>query len=186
MWRLFSFKDMDKEIKGLNTLRSSIGTICGDSTKIPSTRSEGYEGELLELEFMDLRVGTVFRLQPLIMSLPELDEELLSDDAEKLECAMIKSKLNFKGNQLKLIEEHKATIIEILCVALWNKKGDYPQEYTDFFLWNIDSLKDLYVLLRIVISKMHAENFIFSTTMMRRVVALIENKEMALGSIRCS
>lgn len=177
---------MDKEIKGLNTLRSSIGTICGDSTKITATRSEGYTGDLLEIEFKDLKVGTVFRLQPLIMSLPELDEELLSDDAEKLECAMIKSKLNFKGNQLKLIEDNKDAIIGILCIALWNKKGDYPEEYKDFFLWNIDSLKDLYVLLRIVVSKMHGENFIFSTTTMRRAVALMEDRDMKLGSIRCS
>lgn len=172
-------------MEGYKEFKSSIDTILDKKFEYPVTVKEDYEGEALEsITFSNLKVGTVIRLQPFLVKIPQLDNSILKSDDITGGSLFKNEQFNFKGEQLKIIGENIDNVIEITCIAIWNKAGDYPEWWPEFFKWNFD-LQELYGIIRMILSMIHGPDFINSITELANSMTLIKEGEMKIGLTRC-
>lgn len=151
-------------------LEESIECLCGEPFIVPFEKDKKYKGKVPDkLVFEPLKFGTMMKLQPLLSRLEDLSE-LVNDD--NIECSILSNDIKFLGKQLEIIEKNSDLIIEILCIAYHNTKGEYSQESKDMFMYNL-STKEIYLLLRAIISRLDTKSFTNSTIMIKKSMGLI-------------
>ena len=138
-----------------------------DSSMLP----EGVVIESIKIE--PLKVGTVFRINPLLIKIDKEDLKKISVNIER----------DFDESAPEIFEKYSDLIIQIICIGIHNRKGNYP-EYMPEFLKENCRWKDLHMLLNAVVFRMGTLAFIDSTTILTKVgpgaaeiIALRENLE---------
>lgn len=166
-----------------NTYQQSIDSVCEQPIEFNVKRNKDYKGKMIDkLSFRPITTYTFIKLQPIITSISDLDELL---DDEKLEANMLSNDIKFLGKQLDIIGKNMNKIIKVLCLSYWNKQSDYPIWYDDFFTGNF-SPKEIYVILRAIVSRLNAKSFMNSTILVKKGMGLITEKEIIASSIQCS
>lgn len=138
-----------------------------DSSMLP----EGVTIESIKIE--SLKVGTVFRINPLLTRI----------DKEDLKKISVNNERDFDESAPEIFEKYSDLIIQVICIGIHNRKGNYP-EYLPEFLKENCRWKDLHMLLNAVIYRMGTLAFIDSTIMLMKmgpgaaeIIALRENLE---------
>ena len=122
----------------------------------PSMLPEGKEITSIIIE--PQKVGTVFRLLPLISKI----------DKEDLEQLTVNNDRDFDEAAPKIIAKYGDIIIELICIGHHNRKGQYPKYMPEFFRENC-TWKDLHFFLNAILFRMGSTAFINSTTMLTKV-----------------
>jgi len=104
------------------------------------------------------KVGTVFRLIPLINKIKKEDLEKISVNTER----------DFDESAPELFAKYGEIIIEVICIGLHNRKGTYP-EYMPEFLKENCTWGDLHFFLNAILFRMGTIAFINSTTELMKV-----------------
>jgi len=105
-----------------------------------------------------LKVGTVFRIIPLIGKIFKKDLEKITVNMER----------DFDEAAPGVIGKYGETIIEIICLGIHNRKGAFPGYMPEFLKENC-RWKDLHLLLNAVLFRMGTRAFTDSTTALMRV-----------------
>ena len=165
-----------------NVYQDSIDTVCEKPIEFNVKRNKDYKGEMIDkLVFRPVTVYTFIKVQPIITSITDLDELL---DDEKVEANMLSDDIKFLGKQLEIVGKNAKKIVKILCLIYHNKQSDYPKFYDDFFTGNFNP-KELYIMLRAVISRLNVKSFMNSTILVKKGMGLITKKEIIASSTQC-
>lgn len=99
-------------------------------------KREGWDGQVV---IKPLCPGMFFRINTLISQIEEKDDKIDNVIA------------NYN------------IIMEIICLAWWNKEGDYPNWYKNALAYSCASISDLELMLKAIIEGMNFTSFTTST-----------------------
>jgi hypothetical protein len=111
-----------------------------------------------ELVVYPAKVGTFIRIYPLLSKIDPQDIEKITVTQERA----------FDPSAPEVMGRYAETIVEIICVALHNKKGDYPPYMPEFIRENC-SFRDLHVIVNSILARLGTMAFIDSTTELMKV-----------------
>ena len=143
---------LEMQAESITDLPFEVPFEVSDSSMLP----EGVTIEKIRIE--PLKVGTVFRLTPLISKIKKEDLEKISVNPER----------DFDESALELFEKYGDLIIEVICMGIHNRKGEYPGYMHEFLKENC-RWKDLHLMLNAVLFRMGTLAFIASTTLLTKV-----------------
>ena len=109
--------------------------------------------------------GIVFRINKILLDLPEIG------DIEPF------SKKNFSDKHKKIVEENKDLISEVICLAWWNKEGDYPENYKKILEYGLENINEWLLIFYEVISRLKYKDFMI-ITMLGKSVGLFNLQEI--------
>jgi len=151
---------MEDEILRLLSLQSSL--ITDVPLEIPFTVEnnsmlpKGVKMDTITIH--PLKVGTVFRISPLIAKI----------DIKDLEEIAISKDQKYDPSIQDLFGKYADTILEIICLGVHNRKSPYPDYLKDFLKENC-TWEDLHIILNGILFRMGAMSFINSTTALMSV-----------------
>ena len=151
---------MENEILRLLSLQSSL--ITDVPLEIPFTVEnnsmlpEGIKMDSITIH--PLKVGTVFRISPLIAKI----------DIKDLEKIAVSKDQKYDPSIQDLFGKYADTILEIICLGIHNRKNPYP-DYLKEFLKENCTWEDLHIILNGILFRMGAMSFINSTTALTSV-----------------
>jgi len=148
------------DIQGLLQLQSSV--ITDQPVTIPF---EAEDDSMLpkgvtinEIVITPAKVGTVFRITPLLAKIDQADLDNITVNHER----------KFAAAAVELFEKYSDVILEVVCLGIHNKIGDYPDYLKDFLKANC-TWEDLHILLNAILFRLGSLGFINSTTRMSKV-----------------
>ena len=98
---------------------------------------------------------TFFKINKLINQLPKFGKiEPLAD------------KRLYSDEHVKIVEKNKDLVLDIICIAWWNKKGDYPPEYKEVLLHGVVSIKEWLLVFYEIVMRIGYMDFINTTALM--------------------
>ena len=125
------------------------------------------EGVIIQdIKITPLLVGTVFRIRPYLNLIDKTDLEKMITNKDR----------DFDPVAPDLFEKYSDTILEVLTLAIHNKKSEPPQWYKSFLAENCQ-WDDIHVLLNAVVYRMGTSSFYKSTTV---IMNLGQNSEKEL------
>jgi len=126
----------------------------------PAKKETREEREILTSEIViePQKVGSFFRMYHLISKI----------DKEDLEKISVSQERDFDESAPEIIAKYGPVIIEIICVGIHNKKGEYPKYMPEFIRENC-TWKDLHFFLNAILFRIGTLSFINSTTALMRV-----------------
>ncbi len=148
------------DIQGLLQLQSSL--ITDQPIKIPfeaedtSMLPEGISYK--EIIITPAKVGTVFRITPLLAKIDKADLDNITVNHER----------KFAPEAIELFDKYSDTVLEVICLGIHNQQSEYPDYLKDFLSAN-STWEDLHILLNAILFRLGSLGFINSTTHMKRV-----------------
>lgn len=151
---------MSKEILHLLELQGSL--ITDVPLEIPFTVDDPSmlpEGIVMDKIIVNLlKVGTVFRINPLIAKI----------DNEDLKKVTVSRDQKYDASIQEVFEKYSEVVLEIICMGIHNKNTPYPDYLKDFLRENC-TWEDLHIILNAVLFRMGALSFLDSTTEIAKV-----------------
>ena len=150
-----------------------IPFVINDSSMLPEdfpvTKKD--DQTFTELVIIPAKVGTFLRIYPLIAKIEKEDLEKITVSPERA----------FDVNAPEIMLKYTEVIIEIICIGLHNRRGEYPEYMPEFIKENC-AFRDLHVILNAILFRLGTMAFTDSTTMLMKVgpgaegmIALQEN-----------
>jgi len=100
---------------------------------------------------------TFFKINKLINELPSFEEiDPLSGK-------------RFHDDHIKIVEDNKDKVLDIICIAWWNKKGDYDPKYKEILLHGLESVKEVLLVFYEVVMRLGYSDFINTTILMKKM-----------------
>lgn len=125
-----------------------------DDSMIPKNEKNKHE----VWKMYPVRIGTVIRIAGILDIIKIKDIKLIIPNVER----------DFSPECIKLIEQHGSLLIECICLAFWNKKGDFPKWWRDFFKFNC-TWKDIHKLFSACLFRMGVKHFCKATIQANRM-----------------
>ena len=75
----------------------------------------------------------------------------------------------FTNDHLKIVEENQDKVIDIICIAWWNKKGNYDPKYREILLHGLESVKEMLLVFYEVVMRLGYSDFINTTILMKKM-----------------
>jgi hypothetical protein len=95
--------------------------------------------------------GVFFKINSILNTMPAMGE--LAPFSDKAFC----------DEHVKIVEENKDKVLKIICLAWWNKKGEYPKWYEDVMLYGVEKVSDWLIILYNVVIRLGAAPFLSAT-----------------------
>ena len=111
-----------------------------------------------ELVIIPAKVVTFLRIYPLIAKIEKEDLEKITVTPER----------PFDEAAPEIMVKYTDVIIEIICIGLHNRRGEYPEYMPDFIRENC-AFRDLHVILNAILFRLGTMAFIDSTTILMKV-----------------
>lgn len=116
------------------------------------------EKMICEIIIEPQKVGTFFRMYPLISRIKEAD----------LEKIIVNEKKDFDKDAPKVIADYGDVLVDIICIGIHNKKGTYPSFWPEFIRENC-TWKDIHFFLNAILFRIGTMAFTDSTTLLKKV-----------------
>lgn len=116
-----------------------------------------------------ISVRTWFRIKPLLLCFD-------NDDLDKL---VAKEDVHFDKEIADIMAKYDETIFDIICLGLYNKKGNMPNWFRDVLRDNC-TWQDMYILLNAILFRIGCNPFLNTITAMRAVSPISEEEIIAL------
>jgi len=143
---------LDLQAESITDLPFEVPFEATDSSMLP-------EGVIIDkIRITPLKVGTVFRITPLLSKIKKEDLEKISVSKDR----------DFDERAPELFEKYGDLIIQVVCIGIHNRRGEYPRYMPEFLKENC-RWKDLHLLLNAILFRMGTLAFIDSTTEVMKV-----------------
>ena len=136
--------------------------------------------EIKAITIKPIKVRTVAQLMPLLVSIESEDLKKISTSKERA----------FDPEAVQLFQKYHKTILEVLCVGIHNKAGDYPAWFRQMIEANF-TWQELHVFLNAILYRMGSQSFQNSIILSNRmspmedkgIIAMSKNLKKHLISI---
>lgn len=75
----------------------------------------------------------------------------------------------FHNDHIKLVTENKDKVLDIICIAWWNKKGNYDPKYKEILLHGAKDMKELLLIFYEVVMRLGYSDFTSTTILMKKM-----------------
>lgn len=141
----------------------SLPFVGKDNSMLPDKKT------ITEIVITPLKVGTVFRITPMLMKISTEDLNKMVTNKDR----------KFDPEAPKLFAKYGPLLMDIICTGIHNKKTPYPDWFKSFLIENCE-WKDVHILMNAILFRMGSTHFYNSTIKISKVGPTSEEELIAL------